>query len=131
MGSGPGPGLGPSGVTGTGILFRGIYDATGRRYRRPRSQSQSQPQSESIPGSDWDWERDWDWEPTTQTAIRSGERSRMSDWIELFNGRDLEGWTARRQHAWRVAGGVRVREDDPKQFVIEPGGGIMVNGDTG
>lgn len=55
----------------------------------------------------------------------------MSDWTELFNGRDLEGWAARREHAWRVAGGVRVRDDDQKQFDIEPGTGIMVNGDAG
>ena len=32
----------------------------------------------------------------------------MSNWIELFNGRDLEGWTARGPHEWRVAGGVRL-----------------------
>jgi Domain of Unknown Function (DUF1080) len=55
----------------------------------------------------------------------------MSDWIELFNGRDLEGWTARRPHEWRVAGGVRLRDDDPEAFAIEPGTGIMVNGDQG
>ena len=55
----------------------------------------------------------------------------MSDWIELLNGTDLAGWTARGAHGWRVAGGVRLREDDPKQFIIEAGTGILVNGDTG
>jgi len=55
----------------------------------------------------------------------------MSDWIELFNGRSLDGWTARGEHAWRVAGGVRLDEDDPQRLLIEPGAGVMVNGDAG
>jgi hypothetical protein len=55
----------------------------------------------------------------------------MSDWIDLFNGRDLSGWTARAEHEWQVAGGVRLREDEPKLFAIEPGTGIFVNGDRG
>jgi hypothetical protein len=55
----------------------------------------------------------------------------MSDWIELFNGRDLEGWTARGEHEWRVASAVRVHPDDPKLFAIEAGTGLMVNGETG
>jgi hypothetical protein len=55
----------------------------------------------------------------------------MSDWIELFRGRDLAGWTARAGHDWQVAGGVRLRDDDPSRFDIRPGTGIMVNGETG
>jgi hypothetical protein len=55
----------------------------------------------------------------------------MGDWQELFNGRDLTGWAARRAHEWQVAGGVRLREADPGFFVIEPGTGIMVNGEAG
>jgi hypothetical protein len=55
----------------------------------------------------------------------------VSEWIELFNGRDLEGWTARGAHEWRVAAGVSVDPRNAAQFVIEPGSGIMVNGDTG
>jgi len=55
----------------------------------------------------------------------------MGDWIELFNGRDLEGWSARAEHAWRVAGAVRLKEEDAHLFAIEPGTGLMVNGDTG
>jgi hypothetical protein len=56
----------------------------------------------------------------------------MSDWQEIFDGRGLEGWACRRpEHEWRVAGGVRLSEGDPHRFVIEPGLGIMVNGDAG
>lgn len=55
----------------------------------------------------------------------------MSEWRELFNGTDLRGWTARGEHAWRVAEAVRLNADDPKLFEIQPGSRIMVNGDTG
>jgi hypothetical protein len=55
----------------------------------------------------------------------------MSDWIELFNGRDLDGWTARRPHAWRVAGEVRLRENDPTALDLMPGTGVLFNGDAG
>src|SRR5438067_1893585 len=55
----------------------------------------------------------------------------MADWIELFNGQNLQGWTARSPHEWRVAGAVQLGEEDPKLFRIEPGTGIMVNSDTG
>ncbi len=55
----------------------------------------------------------------------------MSDWQELFNGRDLAGWTSRGEHAWRVAGGVRVHEEDATLLVIETGTGVLVNGDAG
>jgi hypothetical protein len=55
----------------------------------------------------------------------------MSDWIELFNGRDLTGWTAKNEHAWRVVGDVSLRPDDPRQFQLSPGEGAMVNGETG
>jgi hypothetical protein len=55
----------------------------------------------------------------------------MSDWIELFDGKSLEGWAAKGEHLWLIAGDVALREDDPKLFAIEPGTGIMVNGETG
>jgi hypothetical protein len=55
----------------------------------------------------------------------------MSEWTELFNGRNMDGWTARKEHAWRVAGGVTVDAEEPRRFVIQDGTGIMVNGETG
>jgi len=67
----------------------------------------------------------------------------MADWIDLFNGKDLDGWrgrTGRGQdaghaghagHAWRVAGDVRLHPDDDKLFEIEPGTSLMLNGDSG
>jgi len=55
----------------------------------------------------------------------------VSDWTDLFNGKDLEGWTARGPHAWRVAGGVSLRPDNNRLFLVHPGTGIMVNGEDG
>jgi hypothetical protein len=55
----------------------------------------------------------------------------MSEWTELFNGKDLEGWTARGEHQWRTAGGVRMNPEDRGRLDIAAGDGIMVNGDTG
>lgn len=55
----------------------------------------------------------------------------MSEWRELFNGRDLSGWSARGSHEWQVAGGVSLREDDPKLLVAEPGTGVILNGEMG
>src|SRR5205807_614502 len=34
-----------------------------------------------------------------------GRRNSMSDWTELFDGKELRGWAARGEHEWRVAGG--------------------------
>lgn len=55
----------------------------------------------------------------------------MAEWLELFNGRTLEGWTARGVHSWVVAGGVTLDPADDRQFVISPSTGIFVNGSTG
>jgi hypothetical protein len=55
----------------------------------------------------------------------------MSDWTDLFNGRDLEGWGARGDHEWRVAGGVALSPEDDTLFVLQPGDGVFVNGDRG
>ena len=63
-------------------------------------------------------------------------------WIELFDGASLKGWrgrTARGQeadHRWRVVGDVRLRPDDERLLVGEPGpaggaGGALLNGDDG
>ncbi|HEX2037241.1 MAG TPA: DUF1080 domain-containing protein [Chloroflexota bacterium] len=55
----------------------------------------------------------------------------MSEWVELFNGQNLDGWTARKEHRWRVAGGVRLHPESERRFQIEPGTGIFLNGDEG
>jgi hypothetical protein len=55
----------------------------------------------------------------------------MSDWIDLFNGRDLTGWAAKTEHAWKVVRGVSLRPGDARQFTLEPGTGVFVNGETG
>lgn len=54
----------------------------------------------------------------------------MSDWIDLFNGRDLEGWAARGEHTWRVVGGARLDPEEPKRFVAEPGQGVLLNSEA-
>ena len=55
----------------------------------------------------------------------------MGDWKDLFNGENLEGWTANTEHAWRVAGGVALHPENNQTFAIQPGTGVMVNGDDG
>lgn len=55
----------------------------------------------------------------------------MSDWIELFNGRDMAGWTARGEHGWSVVGGVSLDASEPKRFVALPGGGVLLNSEAG
>lgn len=56
----------------------------------------------------------------------------MGDWIELFNGRDLSGWQGRSEpHTWHVVGAVRLDPQDARQFVSEPGSGVMVNHEQG
>lgn len=55
----------------------------------------------------------------------------MSDWIELFSGESLRGWTARADHTWRICGGVSLDSADPARFVPAPGDGVLINGDCG
>jgi hypothetical protein len=55
----------------------------------------------------------------------------MSDWIELFNGEDLQGWTARGPHDWKTAARVWVDDVNPERLQNVPGTGVMVNGDWG
>jgi hypothetical protein len=55
----------------------------------------------------------------------------MSDWIDLFDGRDLTGWTAKKEHAWQVVGGVSLHPEDARRFQFSPGAGVMVNGEAG
>jgi hypothetical protein len=48
----------------------------------------------------------------------------------LFNGKNLDGW--RQPHgAWIAAQGVKPAADDKRRFTIEPGQGVLVNGDKG
>ena len=55
----------------------------------------------------------------------------MQDWIELFNGRDLTGWSARGDHDWRVVGNVSLDLLDRKKLAVEEGNGVLLNGPTG
>jgi len=55
----------------------------------------------------------------------------VSEWIELFNGRDLTGWASKSEHAWKVVGDVRLHPDDARQFHFLPGAGTMINGEAG
>jgi len=56
------------------------------------------------------------------------------DVIQLFNGKNLDGWLAQSdngQHEWAAVGSVAPNSDDPKLFSIEPGEGVFYNGPTG
>ena len=60
--------------------------------------------------------------------------SQGGKWIDLFNGRSLEGWNGKSpdgKHEWLVAREVTLKPDDPKLFQIKPGIGLLVNGPTG
>ncbi|MFN3652891.1 MAG: DUF1080 domain-containing protein [Armatimonadota bacterium] len=55
----------------------------------------------------------------------------MGNWVELFDGQSLAGWSAGESHEWGVVGGVRLAEGDPSRFQYEPGSGVLVNGERG
>src|SRR5688500_18463614 len=63
--------------------------------------------------------------------------SSASEWMTLFDGTSLDGWHGRdsrgaaKEHTWRVAADVRLRPDNDRLFAVEPGTGVMVNGDDG
>jgi hypothetical protein len=65
----------------------------------------------------------------------SDERSSASEpQKSWFNGLNLEGWRPSDPSApndWRVCGGVALNPSDASQFSIQPGRGILVNGDRG
>jgi len=57
-----------------------------------------------------------------------------SDWISLFNGKNLKQWTGRGDKGtgdWIAAGAVSLDQSDPKKFMIEPGKSVLVNGTPG
>jgi len=49
---------------------------------------------------------------------------------KLFSGKDLSGWK-QSSGAWKAAGSVPLDPADPRKFKIEPGTGVLVNGDQG
>ncbi len=70
------------------------------------------------------------------------------EWINLFNGRNLNGWrivrfsNERRSYlskhfpnwepeGWMVARSVSLHPDDPSRFLIHSGEGILINGQSG
>lgn len=53
-----------------------------------------------------------------------------SQWIEVFSGKDLRGWT-KKMGDWSVVGDVLLSTDNPKAFALESGTGVMVNGQDG
>lgn len=59
----------------------------------------------------------------------------QAGWTRLYNGQDLAGWTARHEaqlgNAWQAAESVDIDPANPKQFVIAPGTGVLVNGPHG
>ncbi len=54
--------------------------------------------------------------------------------VNLFNGKDMEGWLARGDvsaHEWDTAGGIALNPADSKLFTITAGEGIFYNGAAG
>lgn len=53
-------------------------------------------------------------------------------WERLYNGQDIAGWKTRGDgNEWLSAESVRVDPENPKQFIITQGTGVLVNGPTG
>lgn len=61
----------------------------------------------------------------------------MSDWIQLFDGKSLDGWRGRpdlgksSEHRWRIVGGVHLKPEHAELLIGEAGAGTMLNGDDG
>ena len=62
------------------------------------------------------------------------------NWIQLFDGVSMAGWRAVAavradcpdgKMEWYVAGAASLNAQNPKEFDVQPGQGIMVNGPTG
>lgn len=65
------------------------------------------------------------------TPARAAEQN---GWISLFDGQNLQHWTARTGQGtgqWDVVGSVALDPGDPKKFVVQPGNGVMMNGESG
>lgn len=54
-------------------------------------------------------------------ALRAGES------VSPFNGTDLTGWKAKGQNSFWTVGTARLAPDNPKAFVVEPGGRELIN----
>ncbi|MXV76634.1 hypothetical protein F4Z99_20495, partial [Candidatus Poribacteria bacterium] len=60
--------------------------------------------------------------------------SQAENGINLFNGKNMDGWLARGgtpQHEWGAAGSVALNPDDAKLLTTTTGEGIFYNGATG
>lgn len=66
------------------------------------------------------------------TGCESMQRPVSNDPLtrNAFNGDNFEGWR-KPTGTWEVVGGVELSKRDPKQFDVEPGYGVMINGRTG
>ncbi|MBI5395797.1 MAG: DUF1080 domain-containing protein [Verrucomicrobia bacterium] len=62
--------------------------------------------------------------------LASAAQTGRAEGIQLFNGKDLNGW---RQPAgeWQAVAAVAPDAAEPKKFVITPGTGVLVNGPKG
>jgi hypothetical protein len=66
--------------------------------------------------------------------VTAGEKPDQPQWSVLFNGENLDGWKSKsddKTGGWAVAGRVAVDESNARKFSIQPGKGVLVNGETG
>ncbi len=68
------------------------------------------------------------------TIVAVAQDSTETPTIELFMGKDLNGWLARNpdvKNEWLLAKNVTLSKKDTKKFKIQSGEGVMVNGPKG
>ena len=67
-------------------------------------------------------------------SLSAGEKAEQAEWSALFNGENLDGWKSKsngKTGGWTVAGRVPVDEANARKFAIQPGKGVLVNGEAG
>jgi hypothetical protein len=75
--------------------------------------------------------RPWQSGPASFSTDKAGSHS---DWKVLLNGQSLKGWhplDANKPNTWLTSSSVKLNPQDEHFFSIEPGKGILVNGQKG
>lgn len=67
-------------------------------------------------------------------SLSTDKASSNNDWKVLLDGQSLKGWhplTTDKANTWRTCASVKLKPQDQHFFSIEPGKGVLVNGENG